>query len=155
MNRKSIVAIALVAVASGFGAGALSGALAMQHAMFSSTAERDAWETLERVEVLSRLRLGQTATALDLLESSLSEQVLFISAHIPPAAGTNDAVGYRALLAAKAYINVFPLSDSESKGVDEALREIPLEKNDDRYTDGVNQLMLRFRPKSPDTAVGT
>lgn len=146
MKRHLPALLVIVAVATGFGTGAIAGALLMQRAMFDATADRDAWDTLERIEVLSRLRLEQTAAAIDLLETPLGDRILFVAAAHPPESAPREEVSFRALLAAKAYLNIFPLADSTGTAVDSALDKVPLLQDSERYPAGVGQMMLRFRP---------
>lgn len=155
MKPKTVFGVATAALVAGLGAGALAGALVMQRAMFTTAADRDAWDTLERVEILSRMRLGQNEAAIDLLENGLGEQVVFLSTAHPPKSRGREDLSYRALLAAKAYFNVFPLSDSEGPAVDDVLRKVPLLQDKERYTDGVRQLLERFQPKPEVPPIGT
>lgn len=158
MTPVKSVWVVVAAVALGFGIGGLSGALWIQRAMFTESADRDAWETIERVEVLSRLRLGQYTAAIDVLERSLADQVVFIASVHPPSASARDRASFRALLAAKAYTDVFPLTpDGGGNGgdLDTVLEKVPILQDSSRYTDGVNQLMQRY-PRVPlAPALGT
>ena len=154
MKRPVLAMVVLTAGVMGFGAGAMAGAFFVQRAMFSGAADQDAWDTLERVEVLSRLRLGQTANAIDLLEDPLGDQVLFVASTNPPETSPRDTASFRALLAAKVYLNIFPLTGANAKTVDKALEHVPLLQDRERYTDGVNQLVLRFQPVPLAPAIG-
>jgi hypothetical protein len=142
-----------LALAVGFGAGGVVGAYSIQRAMYTDASDLDAADTIERVEVLSRLRLGETQLAITILEDPLPRTVLFLTSTEAKAARTRDDGPYRALLAAKAYWSVFPATQVEGEAVDEALKDVPLLQDKVRYTDGLNKLVERYQsvPLAPST----
>jgi hypothetical protein len=154
MSKHVALSAVVIALAIGFGAGALTGAFSIQRALFSAVSDQDAWDTIERVEVLSRLRLGETERAISILEMPLADQVLFIHDTQPAGEMAREGSQFRALLAAKAYLNLFPTTEPNAEAVDDALRKVPILLDKDHYTDGLNKLIERFQPVPLAPSVG-
>jgi hypothetical protein len=98
--------------------------------VFGDVAKRDSSILMERVEVLSRLRLAESEEAIRLLEVPLDIQILSVASAASPSGINLDSLApqglqLKALQIAKAYRTIYPSASNTEPPVKDVLQRIP------------------------------
>lgn len=150
IKRLFAVGILLLIGAAG---GAIATGYAYQRAILGPMTENAALQTISDASLLSQLRLGQTDSAIHLLETRLDSSVLAMKGwkDAMPVAGKMTEIKLRALQAAKIYRLAFPSTQPRAPEMNSFLASVPDAAVNPDCDSALGQLAKVERPASPAT----
>jgi len=145
--------VAAILLFVGAAAGAVATGYAYQRTILRPMTDSVAVQTQSDAELLTRLRLGQTESAIQLLETRLDSSVLAMKSwkDALPIAGQITQAKLRALQAAKIYRLAFPSTQPWAPEMTSFLRSVPDAKPSPDCGSGLCRLAKAERSAAPAT----